>query len=83
MEDEFVKEILSGIKEAISDIRTTQKEMQADIGEIKITQAEQHITLQEHTKRSTANEEHLKTFKEYIIGEVEKLKKIIGSLKVL
>ena len=34
--------------------------IQEDITEMKVTQGKQHITLEEHTRRSTANEARIK-----------------------
>lgn len=63
MNDDVVQEILNAIKDNMKELKDGQKEIQRDIGEIKITQAEQHITLVDHTKRSTANEEEIKLAK--------------------
>lgn len=83
MTDEVVKEILNAIKDSMKELKDSQKEIQKDIGDIKIVQAEQHITLVEHTRRSTANEEALALLKE----QVEPLKKdnykVKGALALL
>lgn len=87
MTDDVVKEILNAIKESMTELKDSQKEIQKDIGDIKITQAEQHVTLLEHTKRSTANEEEIRLAKQYFQEQLEPLKKdnykVKGALALL
>jgi len=87
MTDDVVQEILNAIRDSIGDLKDSQKEIQKDINSIKITQAEQHITLVEHTKRSTANEEEIRLAKEYFQVQLEPLKtgfnKVKGALALL
>lgn len=75
MNDDVVQEILNAIKDNMKELKEGQKEIQKDIGSIKITQAEQHITLIEHTKRSTANEEEIRLTKELFLEKIEPLKR--------
>lgn len=44
------------ISEMILKIWENQEEMKKDVNDIKVTLAEQHITLEDHTRRSLANE---------------------------
>src|SRR5260221_5894871 len=75
MDDLVFNELLQGIKDALGELKDSQKEIQKDIGEIKITQAEQHITLVDHTKRRTANEEEIKLVRTDLQRQLEPLKK--------
>lgn len=54
------------ISEMMLKIWENQEEVKADINDVKITLAEQHITLQEHTRRSLANEEAVDLLREHI-----------------
>lgn len=81
MNDELVHEILNAIKNNLKELKDSQKEIQKDIGEIKITQAEQHITLIDHTKRSTANEEEIRLAKLFFNKELEPLKRDAWQVK--
>lgn len=88
MEDEVFKEILNGIKDAISDLRSDQQEIKQDIKDIKdtqikqqITQVEQHLTLVEHTKRSDANEKHTSLLEEKLDFELAPIKRDIWKAK--
>lgn len=49
--------------------------IRADVSEMKATVAAQHVTLEDHTRRSTANEESLKEVR----GEVEELKRFTAK----
>jgi hypothetical protein len=71
MSDELFNELLSGIKEVLGELKESTKEIQKDIGDIKITQAEQHITLVDHTKRSTANEEEIRLAKKHFDDRIK------------
>lgn len=75
MNDSAIQEILNAIKDNMKELKDGQREIQKDIGEIKITQAEQHITLIDHTKRSTANEEEIRLTKQFFLKELEPIKR--------
>lgn len=81
MNDDVVQEILNAIKDNMRELKEGQKEIQKDIGEIKITQAEQHLTLVDHTKRSTTNEEEIKLARAEFKKEIEPLKRDAWKFK--
>ena len=63
-----------------------QEDMKNDLNDVKITLAEQHVTLEEHTRRSLANEEavellrqHLKPIEQHVLV-VNTAAKIILSI---
>lgn len=43
-----------------------QEEMKTDVNDIKVTLAEQHATLEDHTRRSLANEEAVELLRQQI-----------------
>lgn len=54
------------ISEMLLKIWENQEASKEDITEIKITLAEQHATLEEHTRRSLANEQAVELLKEHL-----------------
>lgn len=54
------------ISEMMLKIWENQEEVKSDVNDIKVTLAEQHLTLQEHTRRSLANEEAVELLREHI-----------------
>ncbi len=54
------------ISEMILKIWENQEEMKSDLTDIKVTLAEQHITLEDHTRRSLANEEAVELLRQHI-----------------
>lgn len=49
--------------------------IRSDVSELKVTAAAQHVTLSDHTRRSTSNEEGLQAVR----GEVEDLKRFTAK----
>lgn len=88
MNDDIVQEILSAIKDSMKDLRDDQREIKQDIKDIKevqnrqqVIQAEQHLTLVEHTKRSDTNEKHVFLLEEKMENELAPIKKDIWKAK--
>lgn len=54
------------ISEMLLKIWENQEEMKNDVTDIKITLAEQHATLEDHTRRSLSNEEAVALLREQI-----------------
>lgn len=88
MDDIVFTELLNGIKEALGELKDSQKEIQLDIKDIKntqvsqqIIQAEQHLTLVDHTKRSTANEEEIKLVRDSLQRQILPLQKDNWKMK--
>jgi archaellum component FlaC len=53
-----------------------------DVGEIKVVQAAQHVTLQEHIRRTELLEEDIKPIKKHV-NMVEGALKFIGLMGIL
>lgn len=61
MDERFMDVVLSKLEE----LRVAQKETQADVHHLKVTAAEHHIVLKDHTRRSDANERAVAELKRF------------------
>ena len=71
----------------IKDVLNKLDKMDTNIDAINITLAKQHITLEDHTRRSLANEEGLSLAKEEFSSRIKHLEsykdKAIGAIAIL
>lgn len=64
----------------MDDLRLTRIEAKIDL--IAIEQAKQHVTLKEHTKRSTMLEEEFKPLRRHV-AQVQGAMKLLGILALI
>lgn len=83
--EEALAEILAKIDTATADGKAKYNEVLAELNAIKGVQAEQHLILQEHMRRTAANEAILAVVKEtqddqrkFFTTEIEPLKKHVN-----
>ena len=72
---------LDQVKDDITAIREYLFELKEDITEIKIENAEQHVTLKEHTRRSLASEKRLEEVEDIAIGTQSTLNSHLAFIK--
>lgn len=69
--------------EFLDKVYNKQEKMADDISEIKVTLAEQHISLKEHIRRSDLLEEHIDLVRAELIPVQAHVNKVNGAIKLI